>query len=87
MVHPRADTIGTDKYSVPGREAVRIEAPVGTQSRVLDNDMQHAFASALQDQLDSYGIDVNEHPRRLRSWQYSAKPQIEAASSLEIHNE
>ena len=87
MVHPRVDTIGTDKYSVSGQETVRIQAPVGTQSRVLDNDMQYAFASALLDQLDSYGADVNEHHRRLRSRQYSAKPQIEAAPSLEIQNE
>ena len=87
MVHPRVDTIGTDKYSVPGQETVRIQAPVGTQGRVSDNDMQYAFASALLDQLDSYGADVNEHYRRLRNKQYSAKPQIEAASSLEIQNE
>ena len=87
MVHPRVDTIGTDKYSVPGEETVRIRVPVGTHSRVLDNDMQHAFASALLDQLDSYGADVNEHYRRLKSRQYPTKPQIEAAPSLEIQNE
>ena len=49
------------EYSVPGWETVRIQAPVGTQSRVLDYDMQYAFAYALLDQLDSYGTDVNEH--------------------------
>ena len=87
MVHPRVDTIGTDKYSVPGQETVRMQTPVGTQSRVLDNDMQYAFASALLDQLDSYDTDVNEHCRRLRNRQYSAKPQIEAAPSLENQNE
>ena len=67
MVHPRVDTIGTDKYSVPGQEPVRIQAPVGKQSRVLDNDMQYASAFALLDQLDSYGADVNEHYSRLRN--------------------
>ena len=92
MVHPRVDTIGTDKYSVPDWETVRIQVPVGTRSMVLDNDMQYAFASApwfslILDQLYSYGTDGNEHCRRLRSRQYSAKPRIEAAPSLEIQNE
>ena len=87
MIHPRVYTIGTDKYSVPGQETVRIQAAVGALSRVLDNDMQYAFASVLLDQLDSYGTDVNDHCRRLRSRQYSAKPQIEAAPYLEIQNE
>ena len=67
MVCPRVDTIGTDKYSVSGQETVRIQAPGGTESRVLDNDMQYDFASALLDQLDSYGTDGNEHHRRLRN--------------------
>ena len=87
MVHPRVDTIATDKYSVPGWKTVRIQVPVGTQSRVFNNDMQYAIASAILDQLDRYGADVNEHHRRLRNRQYSAKPQIEAAPSLEIQNE
>ena len=53
MVHQRVDTIGTDKYSIPGQETVRIQASVDIQSKVLDTDMQYAFASGLLDQLDS----------------------------------
>ena len=49
--------------------------------------MQYAFATALLDQLEDYGADVNEHSRELRTRQYSAKPQIEVKTSLEIQSE
>ena len=50
----------------------------------MNNDMQYAFATDLLDQLEDYVTDVNEHHRRLRTRQYSAKPQIEAKTSIEI---
>ena len=78
--------IGTDKYSVPGWETVGIHNPVGIQRKVLSNDMQYAFATALLDQLEDYGTDVMEHCRRLRTRQHPAKPQIEVKPSLEIQS-
>ena len=84
MMHTIVGAIGTDKYSVPGQEIVGIQDPVGTQCKVLSNDMQYAFVSALLDQLDNYGTNVKEHHQRLRNRQYTAKPQIEAKPSLEI---
>ena len=69
MLHTRVGAIGTDKYSVPGQETVGIQDPVGTQCKVLSNDMQYAFATALLDQLEDYGADVKEHCRRLRTRQ------------------
>ena len=56
MMHTRVGAIGTDKYSIPGQETVGIQDPVGTQCLVLRNDMQYAFASALLDQLEDYGM-------------------------------
>ena len=47
MPHTRVGAIGTDRYSVPGQETVGIQDPVGTQCKVLNNDMQYAFATAL----------------------------------------
>ena len=70
--------IHADKYSVLGQETVRTQDPVGNESKVMNNDMQYAFATALLDQLEDYGKDINEHHRRLRTRQYSEKPQIEA---------
>ena len=67
MLHTRVIAIGTDKCSVPGQENVGIQDPLGTQCKVLSNDMQHAFAMALLDQLQDYGADVKEHHRRLRT--------------------
>ena len=86
MLCTRVGTIGTDKYSVPGWETVGIQDPVGTQCKMLSNDMQYAFATALLDQLEDYGANVKEHHRRLRTRQYTAKPQIEARPSLEIQH-
>ena len=84
MLHTRMGAISTDKYSVLGQETVGIQDPVSTQSKTMKNDMQYAFGTALLDQLEHYGTNVNEHCRRLRTRQYSAKPQIEAKTSLEI---
>ena len=81
------DAIGTDKYSVPGWETVGIQDSVDTQCKVLSNDMQYAFATALLDQLEDYGANVKEHHRRLRTRQYPAKPKIEANPSVEIQSE
>ena len=64
MMHTRMHAISTDKYSVLGQETVGIQDPVGAQSKVMNNDMQYAFATALLDQLDDYRADVNEHHRR-----------------------
>ena len=86
MLHTRVGAIGTDKYSVPGWEIVGIQDPVGTQCKVLSNDMQCAFATALLDQLEDYGTKVKEHCRRLRTRQYPANPQVEAKPSLEIQS-
>ena len=49
MLHTRVGTIGIDKYSVPGQGTVGIQDPVGMQCKVLSNDMQYAFATALLD--------------------------------------
>ena len=49
MLHTRVGATGTDKYSVPGWETVGIQDPVGTQCKVLSNDMQYSFATALLD--------------------------------------
>ena len=43
--------ISTDKYSVFGQETVGIQDPVGTQSKVMINYMQYAFATTLLDHL------------------------------------
>ena len=86
MLHTRVGAIGADKYSVPGHETVGIQDPGGTQLTVLSNGMQYAFALALLDQLEDCGTDVNEHCRRLRNMQYTAKPPIEAKPSLEIQD-
>ena len=85
MMHTRMGAISTHKYSV--RRPVGIQDPVGTQSKVMNDDIQYAFATALLDQLEDYSADVNEHHRRLRIRQYSAKLQIEAEISLEIQSE
>ena len=74
MMHTRVGAIGTDKYSVLGWETVGIQESVGMQCKVLNNDMQYAFATVLLDQLEDYGIDVKEQYRRLRTMQYTAKP-------------
>ena len=86
MLHTRVGAIGTNAYSVPGLETVRIEDPVGTQHMVLNNDMPFAFTSALLGQLEDYGINVREHHRRLRVGITLQKTPIEAKPSLEIQN-
>ena len=86
MLHTRVGAIGTNTYSVPGWETVRIQDPVGTHHMVLSNDMQFAFVSALLDQLDVYGANVREHHRRLRGRHQTAKTPIEAKPSLEIQD-
>ena len=63
MLQTRVGAIGTDKYSVPGQETVGIQDQVGTQCKVLSNDRQYAFATALLDQLEDYGANVKEHCR------------------------
>ena len=65
MLHTRVGTLGTDKYSIPCWETVGIQDPVGTQCKVLSNDMQYAFATGLLHQLEDYGADVKEPHRRL----------------------
>ena len=87
MMHTRMDAIHTNKYLVPGWETLGIQDPVGTQSKVMNNNMQYAFATALLDQLEDYGNDINEHCRRLRTRHYSARPHIEAKTSQEIQSE
>ena len=84
MVHIRMGAVSTDKYSEVGQETVGIHDPVGTQIKVTNDDMQYDFATALLDQLEDYGTDVNEHCMRLMTRQYSAKSQIESKTFLEI---
>ena len=67
MLHTRAGAIGIDKYSVPDQVTVGIQDPVDTQCKVLSDDMQYAFATALLDQLQDYGADVKEYCNRLRT--------------------
>ena len=86
-MHTRMGAISTHKYSVFGQETVGIQDPMGTQSKVKNNDMQHAFATALLDQLKDYIANVNEHCRKLRTMQNSARPQIEAKTSLKVQSE
>ena len=38
-MHTRMGAISTDKYSVLSQETVGIQDPVGTQSKVMNNDM------------------------------------------------
>ena len=73
-MHTKMGAISTDKYLVLGQETVGIQDRVGTQSKVMKNDMQYAFATALLDQLEDYCTNVNEHCRRLRTGQYPVKP-------------
>ena len=68
------------------RETVGIQDPVGTQHRVLGNNMQFVFASALLGQLEDYGADVREHCRRLRDRHHIANTPFEAKPSLEIQD-
>ena len=84
IMHTTVGAKGTDKCSVPGQETVGIQDPVGMQCKVLSNDMQYAFATALLDQLEDYGANVEEHCRSLRIRQYTANPQDEVKPSLEI---
>ena len=79
--------ISADQYSALGWETVGIQDQVGTQSKVLNSDLQYAFTSALLDQLEDLGADVNEHCRILRTRKYYALPQIEAKSSSEIQDQ
>ena len=76
MMHTRVDAIGTDKYSVPGHKTVGLQDPVGTQCKVLSNDVQYAFAKALLDQLEDYGTNVKEHCRRLRTNSTLQNPRL-----------
>ena len=87
MLHTRVGAIGTDRSLVPVQETVGIQDPAGMHCKVLSNDMQYAFTTALLDQLEDYDADVKEHYRRLRTRQYPAKPQIAAKPSLEIQSE
>ena len=87
MMHTRMCAISTDKYSVLGQETVGIQDPLGTQSKVMNNDMQYAFVTALLDQLEDHGTNANEQCRRVRTRHYLAKPHIEAKTSLEIQSE
>ena len=84
MMHTRVGAISAHQYSALGQETVGIQDPEGTLTKVLNGDMQYAFASALLDQLEDLGADVNEHCRRLRTRQYSAMPHIEVKPSPEI---
>ena len=86
MMHTRVGAIGTDKYLVPGWEAVGIQDPVGTQHIVLSNHMQYAFTSALLEQLKDYGADVKEHHRRLRDRQHAARTLIEGKTLHRIQD-
>ena len=86
-MHTRMGAISTDKYSVHGQKTVGIQDPVGTQSEVVNNDMQYAFATALLYQLEDYDTNANEQSAEdLRTRQYPAKPQIVAKTSLEIQS-
>ena len=86
MMYIRVGAIGTNQCSVPGQETVGIQDPVGTQHKVLHNDMQFAFASGLLDQLEDYGTNVREHHRRLRDRHHTAKTPMVAKPSLEIQD-
>ena len=86
ILHTRVGAICTDKCSVPGWETVGIQDPMGTQCKVLSNDIQYAFATSLLDQLEDYDANVKEHHRRLRTREYPAKLQNEAKLSPEIQS-
>ena len=77
MMHAKVGAIRTGKSSALGQVTLGIQDSVGDKRIVLNCNMQNAFASALLDQLEGLGTNVNEHCRRLRPTQYSAIPQIE----------
>ena len=76
MLYTRMGAIGTFEYSVPGWETVGIQDPVGTECKVLSNDMQYAFTTTLLDQLEEYGANVKELHKRLRTRQYTENPRL-----------
>ena len=42
----------------------------------FENDLQHAYTSALLDQLEARGADVSKHCRRLRYCQAAAQIEV-----------
>ena len=71
---PNMDTKRAGQYSALGQESVEVQETVGGQKIVIDNDMQLAYASALLDQLEDLGADVQSHHRRLGVRHYPALP-------------
>ena len=86
MMHTRVGAIGINSSSVPGWETVGIQDLAGAQCTVLSDDMQFAFASALLDQHENYGVNVRKHCRKLRDRHHTAKSLIEEKPSLEIQD-
>ena len=76
MLNTRVGAIGSDKYSGPFWETVGTQDPVGIQCMVLNNDMQYAFATALQNPLEDYDTNVKEHCRQMGNRQYTANPRL-----------
>ena len=71
MIQTREAAIAADKYSALGQKIAGFQEPV-----VNDNEMQHAFATTLLNQLEDMGADVTGHHRRLMARQ-TAGSQLE----------
>ena len=65
MMQTREAAIGADQYSAPGQKTAGFQEPVSHRHIVNDNDMQHAFATGLLNQLEDMSVDVTGHCRRL----------------------
>ena len=77
IVHTKDSAIRAEQSLAIGQRHVKFQDPVGNRRLVMDHDMQNAFVSALLDELEDLGTNVNDQHRRLRTRQYSAIPQIE----------
>ena len=71
---PNMDTRRTGQYSALEQEPVGVQEPVGGQKIVINNDMQLANASALLDQLEDLGSNVQSHNRKLGARNCPALP-------------
>ena len=71
---PNVDTRRARQYSALRQEHVEVQESEGGQKIVINNDIQHAYASHLLDHLEELGTDVQSHCRRLGARHYPALP-------------
>ena len=76
--HTSMGVTRTDHSTALGWEAVGIQYTESPYKEVTLNEPVQSFdATALLDQLEELGVDVNEHHRRLQARYYAALPSIE----------